>query len=110
MNHANQQQPQLSGEQLTGYEKKYAAKGIKTFEELRFESFEPHQRRVILECDELDERVRKLQLFVESKPFCSIDAIEKMLLKSQLYAMLGYREALWMRIQKFTNAVERASF
>jgi hypothetical protein len=61
----------------------------------------PHQQRVMDELEELNVKTEKLSTFIaESSTFEGLDNIEKMLLHSQLYAMLGYREALWMRVSK----------
>lgn len=63
--------------------------------------FEPYQVRVIDECEELGEKLAKLEPFIGSEPFNALDSENQMLLQKQQIAMINYRDILRERISLF---------
>lgn len=61
----------------------------------------PHQERVVAERGQLDERIVKLQAFVDGQAFGAVDREEQFRLRSQLYHMRCYRNVLVDRIEAF---------
>ena len=63
---------------------------------------EPHQQRVVDEASELEDKLTKLSIFIESNPFfAGLDPIQQGLLKAQAGAMRSYHELLKLRIATF---------
>ncbi len=62
---------------------------------------EPHQERVIIERDELEAKIGKLELFFYSHTFALLPIEERMRLGKQLSHMRDYRDALVDRIAAF---------
>ena len=61
----------------------------------------PWQQRVIDEKNELDERVTKLSIFIESPAFKEVDIMEQNRLRIQLELMLELQDVLLARIRVF---------
>ena len=53
-----------------------------------------------LELNELDERINKLEKFIESDSFISLEETDRNLLNEQLQAMHSYLGALFCRMEK----------
>lgn len=62
---------------------------------------QPWQQRVIDEKNELDERVTKLSIFIESPAFNEVDVMEQNRLRIQLELMLELQDVLLARIRVF---------
>ena len=62
---------------------------------------QPWQQRLIDEKNELDERVTKLSIFVESPAFKEVDRDEQRRLRIQLELMLELQVVLLARIRAF---------
>ena len=61
----------------------------------------PHQQRVIVELDELKEKLIALGDFLSTEMFKSLDSIDKELLTNQYYIMADYADILQERIERF---------
>ncbi len=61
----------------------------------------PHQERVVQEKKELDEKIKKLDLFMNTDTYKALDREERDRLVSQQYHMVGYSRALMGRIAAF---------
>jgi tetrahydromethanopterin S-methyltransferase subunit B len=61
----------------------------------------PYQDRVIFEKEELDERLQKLEEFVQSPLFSTLDPAEQERLMHQSHLMEGYLNVLIERIENF---------
>ena len=61
----------------------------------------PWQQRVIDEKNELDDRVTKLSIFIESPAFNEVDIMEQNRLRMQLELMLELQVVLLARIRVF---------
>lgn len=66
-------------------------------------TLEPFQERVLAERQELDERRYKLNVFILSQVFASLDSHDRSLLREQALAMTAYSEALAARIERFSE-------
>ena len=62
---------------------------------------ELYQERVIKEKEELDEKVSKLQAFVGSERFNSVESDEANRMRNQLSVMIDYSTILGDRISNF---------
>ena len=76
------------------------------FEPLALGMWEPHQRRVLAEQQELQERLGKLEAFSESPIFAEIPVEEQYRLKRQFEAMTAYHNILCERIDAFAVPIE----
>lgn len=56
------------------------------------------KERLILEKQELNEKIEKLEAFVESENFSKIEPVQMSLLNAQLFAMKTYSQILVERI------------
>lgn len=65
---------------------------------------EAYQEDVILERDQLAERVGQLKEFCSTKKFAKLDLSEKRRINAQSHAMSQYLQMLNERIKAFTNA------
>lgn len=74
--------------------------------EISLNKWEPHQRRVLAEQQELQERLGKLEAFSESPIFAEIPVEEQYRLKRQFEAMTAYHNILCERIDAFAVPVE----
>lgn len=63
---------------------------------------EPHQQRVVEEKDELDERIKKLDVFLRSSIYLNLPTPERSRLSMQRYHMGAYSEILGQRIDAFS--------
>lgn len=66
---------------------------------------EPHQQRVVEEMeekDELDERIKKLDVFLRSSIYLNLPTPERSRLSMQRYRMGAYSEILGQRIDAFS--------
>lgn len=72
----------------------------KTFFEDKFTLADSFIDRMILELDELDDRILKLEKFIESESFMSLEETDRNLLNEQLQAMHGYLGALSCRFER----------
>jgi hypothetical protein len=67
-------------------------------------TMQPHERRVVDEKDELDERLERLIAFITGAPgFKALDNIDQALLRDQRDAMGEYSDILNKRIERFTG-------
>ena len=64
-------------------------------------SLAPHQQRVVDEYAEVDERARKLDAFIKTETFASLDVEDCALMRQQLRAMAQYAHLLNQRIARF---------
>ena len=62
---------------------------------------QPHQEKVVVEKQELDEKIDKLTLFIKGTIYASLPAEEQMRLNNQLGYMVGYSNCLGERIEAF---------
>jgi len=62
----------------------------------------PHQQRVVVEHADLDDRLKKLQAFLPTDTFATLDADEQERLHAQVAAMCDYSNVLSERIDAFT--------
>jgi hypothetical protein len=69
-------------------------------------ALEPHQQRVVTELEELKERTRKLEAFLKSDKYESLDLAERLLLLKQVRLMVRLESCLQARIRYWE---ERAS-
>ena len=60
---------------------------------------QPHQQRVVEEKEQLDDKIQKLEAFLNSDKIELVDGHERTLLGSQLHAMKTYSAFLNARIQ-----------
>jgi hypothetical protein len=77
-----------------------------TGDALELNKWEPHQRRVLAEQQELQERLNKLEAFVETPIFAEIAVEEQYRLKRQFEAMTAYHNILCERIDAFSVPIE----
>ena len=61
----------------------------------------PHQERVVLEKQELDNKIDKLYVFIKSEKYKELDLIDQQLLATQFSLMLSYSATLSRRIETF---------
>jgi hypothetical protein len=61
----------------------------------------PHQQRVVVERDELNDKFKKLSVFLKSEKFESVNPDEQKRLRRQHFAMFEYRSILEERISYF---------
>lgn len=66
---------------------------------MRAEQLPEHMQRVVLESQQLVERVEKLSVFLDTSTYAHLPVIERMLLGQQLIAMSSYAEVLAARIE-----------
>jgi hypothetical protein len=64
---------------------------------------QPHQERVVVEKQELDEKITKLTAFIGGTIFAGLPDAERSRLSIQLQHMNGYSEILSQRIAAFTD-------
>ena len=62
---------------------------------------EQYQERVVKEKKDLDEKVSKLQAFISSERFVSVEADEANRMRNQLSVMMDYSNILGERIINF---------
>ena len=75
----------------------------KSFFEENFALADSFIDRMKLELDELDERIGKLEKFIESDSFISLEETDRNLLNEQLQAMHSYLGALSCRMERVTS-------
>jgi len=75
----------------------------KTFFEDKFTLAESCIDRMKIELDELDDRILKLEKFIESDAFKSLEETDRNLLTEQLEAMHSYLGALSCRMERATS-------
>lgn len=78
---------------------------VKTYYE-QFNSFKPHELRVIDEKAELDKKISALQAFRKTKVCDGLPREERCRLGAQLTFMESYSVVLGMRIAAFTATTE----
>ena len=69
---------------------------------------DPHQQRVITEKTELDDKLKKLGLFLGTEIFHSLDEDEMSDLNQQWKAMAMYSDILGRRIARFDSSKKEA--
>lgn len=74
----------------------------KMFFEDKFMLADSFVDRMKLELDELDDRIYKLEKFIESDSFISLEETDRNLLNEQLQAMHSYLGALSCRMERVT--------
>lgn len=74
--------------------------------EVSLNKWEPHQRRVLAEQQELQERLNKLEAFTRNTIFQEIPVEEQCRLRRQFEAMTAYNNILCERIDAFSVPVE----
>ena len=62
---------------------------------------QPHQQRVVAECEQLADRVAKLEAFLHTPLYASLPERERELLKMQADAMVVYLGIINTRIEDF---------
>lgn len=72
----------------------------KSFFEENFTLADSFIDKMKLELDELDERIEKLEKFIESDSFMSLEKTDRNLLNEQLQAMHSYLGALSCRMER----------
>lgn len=65
------------------------------------EALFPHQHRVVLEKQDLDDKLQKLMSFISSPAFIVLDAEERRRLEEQALHMTNYSRVLGERIAAF---------
>lgn len=65
------------------------------------EELASHQQRVILEQGELNDKIEKLNSFLDASIFATLETAEQIRLQRQLTAMINYRDILLERIAAF---------
>lgn len=63
----------------------------------------PHEQRVIDEKIALDDKIYKLEAFIQTPVYASLDTDDRWLLIRQRYTMLSYSEILGGRIGRFAS-------
>ena len=71
---------------------------------MQFDNYQPHQRRVIHEKVELDEKIGRLRDFIGTQVFDKLEEAEQWRLRKQIIAMDQYSEILRQRIAAFGGA------
>lgn len=61
----------------------------------------PHQQRVIGECEQLADRIKKLEAFLSTPVFAGLPDDERQLLKMQADAMVLYLGIINTRVEQF---------
>lgn len=61
------------------------------------------QERLSQEFDDLEEKITKLNNFIESDRFCDLDLTSQLLLETQLNTMRAYSNILDLRISHLTE-------
>lgn len=64
-------------------------------------ALKPHEERVLAERAELADKCVKLEAFIASDAFKSVDILDRDLLEEQHNAMTGYLAVLDRRIERF---------
>lgn len=62
---------------------------------------QPHQMRVVLEKDELDDKLSKLKLFISGTVFSALESAEQLRLVRQARIMEEYSSILEERVANF---------
>lgn len=62
---------------------------------------QPHEQRVVAEQKELQEKLVKLDAFMEGQKFPDLEAVDRKLLILQREYMANYNEVLCARIERF---------
>lgn len=70
---------------------------------------QPHQQRVVEEAEQLDDRIAKLQSFLDSEKSANVDGHERTLLGSQLQAMRTYSSFLHARMYYWNLLAQQAA-
>lgn len=63
---------------------------------------QPHEQRVVIERDELQRKIAKLEDFISGPIFDGMEYTDRKFMRIQLTAMMTYCEALNSRIRRFT--------
>lgn len=61
----------------------------------------PHQQRVVAECEQLADRIKKLEAFLATPVFAGLADDERQLLKMQADAMVSYLGIINTRVERF---------
>lgn len=64
----------------------------------------PHQQRVIAECEQLADRIQKLEAFLHTPLFAGLPEDERQLIKTQADAMVVYLGIINTRVSKIRGA------
>lgn len=64
---------------------------------------EAYQQRVVEEKEALDEKIKKLDVFVGTERFCALPLAEQIRMAAQLEVMREYSQILGERIAAFTH-------
>ena len=65
---------------------------------------QPHQQRVVAECEQLADRVQKLEAFLATPLYAGLPERERQLLKMQADAMVVYLGIINTRVEDFGSA------
>ncbi|WP_060538576.1 crAss001_48 related protein [Pseudomonas sp. NBRC 111125] len=68
------------------------------------ESLPPHQQRVVAECEQLADRIQKLEAFLSTPIYAGLPERERQLLKMQADAMVVYLGIINTRVEDFGRA------
>lgn len=64
----------------------------------------PHEQRMIAEYVELDERIKKINAFLETDTFRELPDDDRYLIEGQAKAMIGYWNFLSTRVARFVES------
>lgn len=64
---------------------------------------QPHEQRVVTERDQLQEKIVKLENFIEGPVFEAMEYVDRKFMRIQMMAMMTYCEALNSRIGRFSE-------
>lgn len=65
---------------------------------------QPHQQRVVAECEQLADRIKKLEAFLATPIYAGLPERERHLLKMQADAMVVYLGIINTRVEDFGSA------
>lgn len=88
---------------MVKYSDNYVSQSPKDTFEASYHCIDTFVDRIELEYNELQSKIDKLSLFLDSKTFKELDVNEKLLLAQQHAAMIIYRSILRIRIESYCN-------
>lgn len=69
----------------------------------------PYQERVVIEKQELDDKIDKLEAFLRSENYQGVDLLNQQLMMQQLGIMLAYSSILSRRIETFQQTTKETN-
>lgn len=70
-----------------------------------FDELEPYQKRVVVEMEELLDKIEALEAFIQSEKFINVESTAQFLLKQQVLTMTAYLHVLTARVAMFASNV-----